>query len=342
MRGIRFPYASSRQTYWEMASRYGVLVAILLAVVVGSSILTPEVLQPSNLAGMSVFGVEVGLMAFGETLVILGGGGGIDLSVGAMYALSQTVLGAMFQAHYGVWTASVGALVMGSILGATNGFFICVLGIPAILVTLATLFAYDGLALVVANGVNISGFPPTFGVIGQSSIAGVPFQLLVIYIPVAVFLWYASTRAAYGYRLRLCGTNEVAARLAGINVRGVRFWAYVAAGLLSGVAGVIGTSRLLTARPDAGATANIEAITIAVLGGTAIFGGEGSISGTALATLVIALLGYSFGLANINSIIETGSVGGILIVAIWGQTALSSYSQRHRAGANALEASDRA
>lgn len=311
----------------ELISRYGVLFAILLVVLAVTESITPAVLAPSNLAGMSVFGVEVGLLALGETVVILGGGGGIDLSVGAMLAVSQVVLGVLFQAHVNVWIAALAALLAGVAMGTINGLFITVLGIPAILVTLATLYAYQGIALVLAKGVDISGFPPSFGILGQSRVLGIPFQLLVIYLPTAALLWYAISRSLYGYRVRLSGTNATAAFLSGINVGRTRFKGYVIAGLLSSMAAVIQTSRVVTARPDAGATANLAAITIAVLGGTSIFGGEGTVGGTVLATLVIALLSYSFALANINSVLETGIVGLILIVAIAGQLALKAFGR---------------
>ena len=117
----------------------------------------------------------------------------------------------------------------------------------------------------------------------------------------------------------LVGSNALAAQYSGISVNKVRLVAYVGAGLLSAVAGIIDASRLVTARPDAGSTANLAAITIAVLGGTKLQGGEGSIGGTILATLAITWLGYAFGLANINAVYEEGAVGIVLLLTIAAQ-----------------------
>lgn len=299
--------------------RHGFLLLILGLTLALGILLNPQLLTGGALAAVAVNGVEVGLMALGELLVIVGGDGGIDLSVGSMFALSEVILGVLVAHGLNVWLATAATLLAGILLGAVNGLGVTRLGIPAIITTLGTMYAYSGAALLLTHGVDISPFPASFGVLGQGTVAGIPVQLLFIYLPTVVVLGYGLTRTTFGWELYFVGTNARAAALAGLNPRRTRWWSYVLTGFLSALAGIIDASRLVTARPDAGAHANLAAITIAVLGGADLAGGRGDVSGTVLATAIITVLSYSFSLANVNSVLETGAVGVVLLVAIAGQ-----------------------
>jgi ribose/xylose/arabinose/galactoside ABC-type transport system permease subunit len=316
--------------YGETITRYGVLLVTLVVVLVLGEALAAGTLAPSNLAAMTTFGVPVGLMAFGETLVILGGGGAIDLSIGGLYPLAPVIAELLMTHHVPVWLAIATALVVGAAGGALNGLVVVGLGIPAIIVTLGTLYAYSGLAEVLANGVNLTGFPSSFSTIGQGTIGGIPDQFLLIYVPIAVVVWYVASRSLYAYRIRLSGTNPVAAYLSGVDVRATRFKAYVVSGLLAALAGIVESSLTMTADPlSGGGTTVFIVVTIVVLGGVDLFGGEGTIVGVALASLVMTVLGYSFDLANANSILETGLTGVLLILAILGRLSLVKYRRAH-------------
>ncbi|MHB1684419.1 MAG: ABC transporter permease [Bacilli bacterium] len=312
----------------KIGENYGVLILVLVFTVIGSNILQPGILSLQNVSSMITFGVEIGLIALGETLVILGGGGGIDLSVGSMYAVSQVVVGLLAQRNVNILLAVAAGLATGVAMGFINGLLVTRVKIPAIITTLATMYAFSGVALLLTDGIDVSAFPASYSFIGQGLIGGLPAQFVLLYIPAALLLWIVLSKTVYGQQLYLTGTNQLAAVLSGINVKQVRMWTYVITGFLTAVAGVVDSSRLVTARPDAGATANLAAITIAVLGGTSIFGGKGSVWGTAIATLVITLVSYSFSLANINSVIETGTIGGVLIVVILFQGYLARWFAR--------------
>jgi ribose/xylose/arabinose/galactoside ABC-type transport system permease subunit len=305
-------------------AQYGLLPLVLVVVLIVGEILAPGVLSVSNLASMTRFGVELGLLACAEMVVITAGGGGIDLSVASMAAVSQVVVALMFKDGMGMAVAIAVTLAVGLLMGAFNGLLVIGVGLPALIATIATLFAYGGLALVLSNGRNIADFPSSYLSIGQGHLLGLPVQFICIFVPVAIVLWFVTQRAKFGYELRLVGTNETAALLSGINVRRIRFSGYVLAGFLSAVVGIIDSSRFATARPTAGATDVLEAVTVAVLGGVDIFGGQGTIVGVVLATAVVTILGYSFGLATINSIIETGTIGLLLILVILGQNGLKA------------------
>jgi len=298
------------------------LLVLFLAIALGGFAATnPGILAPANLISMAVFAVEIGILALGQTFVICGGDGGVDLSVGAIAALSQVLLGIVL-AHHLPWPLAVAvALLAGLVMGLANGLAYAILRIPAIIVTLATMFAFYGLALVLTGGINIdlTASPRPFLAIGQGNVAGLPFQVLLIYIPAFLLCAWLQLFTAYGRRLYLTGTNDLAARLAGIRVGRIRCLTFVLAGLLAGLAGAVSAARLGTARPDAAETGNLLSIAIVVLGGADIFGGDGSVVGSALATIVIAVVDYGLSYNNFNPIYQAGVIGVILIASVTAQ-----------------------
>jgi len=293
------------------------LILVLALAFAGFALTTAEFATLYNVFNMTQYGVEIGLLALGETLVIISGGGSIDLSVGSMLSLSGVFMGLLtMRVGLNVWLAALLGILSGGLLGAINALFVTRIGIPALIVTLGTLYAYASAALVLTDTVPISGLPEHLFVLGQSKVLGVPFQVLMIFIPVALVLHVALRRTIFGRNLHAVGTNEVAARFAAINVGAVRFWVFTLAGLLAGLAAVVMTSRVASARPDAGVGYELQAITIAVLGGTSILGGEGTVLGTILGILVITVLSNGLQLASINPIWQLGAVGIVLVVTV--------------------------
>jgi len=293
------------------------LILVLALAFAGFALTTAEFATLYNVFNMTQYGVEIGLLALGETLVIISGGGSIDLSVGSMLSLSGVFMGLLtMRVGLNVWLAALLGILSGGLLGAINALFVTRIGIPALIVTLGTLYAYASAALVLTDTVPISGLPEHLFVLGQSKVLGVPFQVLMIFIPVALVLHVALRRTIFGRNLHAVGTNEVAARFAAINVGAVRFWVFTLAGLLAGLAAVVMTSRVASARPDAGVGYELQAITIAVLGGTSILGGEGTVLGTILGVLVITVLSNGLQLAGINPIWQLGAVGIVLVVTV--------------------------
>lgn len=298
------------------ATRPVLLLILFVLALGGFAVGHPEILSAPNLDSMAVYGVAIGIIALGQTLVICGGDGGIDLSVGAMAALSEVILGRMI--HTGIsWPlAVVLTLCVGTGLGLINAVAIGWFRIPPIIATLATLFGYNGLALVTTGGINIdlTHAAPLFLGIGQGFVGGVPFQLLCLYLPLLAIFIFVQHFSQYGRALYLAGSNQLAAHLAGVRVIRLRGAAYIATGAVSALAGIIDAAQLGTARPDDASDANLISIAIVVLGGTGIFGGTGSVIGTALATAVIAVIDYGLSYNNFNPIYQAGVIGIILIV----------------------------
>ncbi len=302
-------------------SRLLLLIVFLGVALGGYALIDLQILAAGNLTSMAVFAVEVGILALGQTFVICGGDGGVDLSVGAIAALSQVLLGLVLKDRLPWELGVLAALCAGAVMGLANGLAYAVLRIPSIIVTLATMFAFYGLALVFTGGINIdlTASPPSFLAIGQGSVIGLPFQVLLIYLPVFLACAYLQLFTAFGRGLYLTGTNDLAARLAGIGVNRIRCLTFVIAGVLAALAGVVSAARLGTARPDASETGNLLSIAIVVLGGADIFGGDGSVVGSVLATMVIAVVDYGLSYNNFNPIYQAGVIGVILITSVMAQ-----------------------
>ncbi|ALG12912.1 ABC transporter permease [Kibdelosporangium phytohabitans] len=238
--------------------------------------------------------VPLCLLGVAELLVIVSGRGGIDLSVGAMVSLVGMAFGFMVgDWHWPVWIAIIGAVLAGAVLGAVNGFLVAWLGVPALIATLATYYAFSSLALVSNDNAPISTQPVQDLHSLTSTVGQVPTQVFTFLLPCVVLAWLLANRTNYGRRLYAIGTNEAAARFAGLPVVKIRFRAYVLSGALSAVVAVITVAQFASARPDAGTVGNgmaLPAITIAILGGTAITGGIGRIGGVVIASLFVVWL----------------------------------------------------
>lgn len=299
-----------------LGNRIYFLLGLNVLVIIIMSMLSPYFLNAQNLLGMTRFGAVLAMVALGETLVILAGGGGIDLSIGSILSLSGILFGLMVKAGISLWLAAIAAIAIGGLFGALNGLTIAKWGLPPLIGTLGTMYAYGALALVLSKGIPISGFPKDFGFLGQGMILKIPVQVLLIVIPTFIILQYISSRTRFGRDIYLIGVNEHAARFAGISVTKIRFMLYVLDGVLAGAGAIIMSSYLMTARADVGNGLELQAITVAMLGGTNIMGGSGSLVGTMLAVLILTMVASGLQLANVNTIWQLAILGLILLIAV--------------------------
>ncbi|MEU8243134.1 ABC transporter permease [Actinoplanes missouriensis] len=275
--------------------------------------------------------VPLAMLGLAEMLVILSGRGGIDLSVGAIVSLAGMIFGFAYgEWGWPLWMAIIATAGFGALCGAINGFLVSYIGFPALIATLATFYAFKSIAIVINNQQPISTEPiqelfslsksVELPIIGQY-IPDVPLGIFTFLLPTVVAVWLLLARTAYGRRLYGIGTNDVAARWAGLPVRDTRFKAYVYAGLISGLVAVVTVAQFASARPDAGVSGNgmaLPAITIAVLGGVAITGGIGRVAGVVLATLLIVWLNAGILLAfigNEGSQYQLLALGAVLVFA---------------------------
>jgi ribose/xylose/arabinose/galactoside ABC-type transport system permease subunit len=299
-----------------LKARLLLLVCLWVVALVAMSVLSPYFLQASTLPYLLQYVPILGLLGLGQTLVILGGGPGIDLSVGSIVSLTGIFVGGLFSAGIGIWPACIAGLAFGGLLGLVNGVLINVLNIPSLMATLATMFAYGGVAIAVTQGAPIGGLPQSFSWLGQGTTFSMPNAFLFVLLPVAAILHVMLTRTTIGRHIVACGNDERAAHLSGLNVVRLRVGLYVLSGLLSALGSIISLSWFLAARPDAGKGMELLAVTIAVLGGTHIFGGTGGIPGTVIAILIITTLQIGLQLANVSAAWQLGIIGVMLIASV--------------------------
>jgi rhamnose transport system permease protein len=291
-----------------------ILIGILIAAVIILSFKSDRFLTAANLLNQTRFLSEVALLAVPMTFIIILGG--IDLSVGSMLALSAILLGFSWKSFgLPLWMAVGIGIAGGALAGFLNGLAIVCLGVPPLIVTLATLAIYRGLSLGISESRSVHGFPDSFAFWGSGDIAGVPVQ---VYVLVAVLI--ISTLVLAGTPMGRCiyaiGNNETAARFAGLRVGRIKLIAYTLSGLMAGVAGFIFTSRVTSTRADAATGLELDVIAAVVFGGTSIFGGRGTILGTALGVVIIQLLKNGLQLAGIRGEATVILIGTVLILSI--------------------------
>ena len=310
--------APARTPRWAaaVASQQAVLV-ILLLVEIGIFSLTAENFTSPYTAFLTLHvSIEVCLLAVALTPVIVTGG--IDLSVGSLLGLSAVVFGKIWRdAACPVWWAATATLGVGGIAGLLNGLLITRLRIPPLIVTLGTFSLFRGLAEGITRGFdNFTNFPPSFLDFGQGYIGRyVPVQLVVLPV-VAIAFWLLLHRTTVGRALVAIGFSSDGARHAGIPVERRVTLVYVLCGIVASLAAVVYVAHWGQAKADAGTGYELLAITAVVLGGTSIFGGRGSIVGTLLGWLTIAVLQQGITLSDRPKELAGILTGALLIGAI--------------------------
>ncbi len=285
----------------------------LFALFVVLSIASPYFLTATNLSSVIRQTAVINTMALGMTLVIVAGG--IDLSVGSILAFAG-VVGTMTMLDTGSVVLGIGVgIVCGTLWGCANGLMISILRIPPFIVTLGTLGIVRGLTLVVSGGLPVVGLPREHGFLGEGSVGPVPFVLVVLAGCAVVmhFLLHSTKLGRYTYAI---GSNEAAAVYAGIPVGRYKVAIYALCGLLTGLAGMIETSRLMTGQPTAGVSYELQVIAAVVIGGGSLSGGEGTVIGTLIGAFIMGLLSNGSDLLGVNPYWQQVIIGGIIILAV--------------------------
>jgi len=300
-----------------------VLIGILIIVVVALSFTSDRFLTPGNLLNQTRFLSEVALLTVPMTFIIILGG--IDLSVGSMMALSAVLLGFSWQSFgFPLWLAVCVALCGGALAGLLNGLVIVYLGVPPLIVTLATLAIYRGLSFGISESRSVNGFPDSFAFWGSGDIAGVPVQLYIL-IGVLIVSALALAGTPLGRSVYAIGNNETAARFTGLRVGRIKLLMYTFSGFMAGLAGFIFTSRVTSTRADAATGLELDVIAAVVFGGTSIFGGRGTILGTTIAVVIIQLLKNGLQLAGLRGESTVILIGTVLILSIL----LNQFLEKH-------------
>jgi rhamnose transport system permease protein len=291
-----------------------VLLVILIASLAVLALQSEQFLTTDNLLNQGRLMAEVGLVALPMTFIIVTGG--IDLSVGSMLGLSAIVLGYSWK-NLGLplEAAILVAILTGTAAGFVNGWFITRIRVPPLIMTLASLALYRGFAEGISQARSVRGYPDWFFWFGQGDLLGVPVQLWVLLVAFLV-CWVVLARTTFGRALYAIGHNETAARFSGIPVGRCKLVAYTLSGFMCGLAGFIFVSRVSTTRSDMGTGLELDVIAAVVLGGTSIFGGVGTIAGTAIGLILIQLLKNGLALTGVKGDATIIVIGTVLILSI--------------------------
>jgi rhamnose transport system permease protein len=310
----KLPTAGTTRFRALILSKEGVLFVILILAVLILSAFSEPFRSVSNILNQGRLLTEVGLVALPMTLIIITGG--IDLSVGSIFGLTAVILGYTWKnLGFPLELAIITALIGASVAGFVNGWFIVRVGVPPLIMTLATLAFYRGLAEGIALARSARGYPEWFYQLGQKDFLGVPTQLWLLIIA-AIIVSIILARTPFGRSLYAIGNNELGARFSGIPVDTYKLLIYTFSGFMSGLAGYIFVSRVSTTRSDMGTGLELDVIAAVVLGGTSIFGGSGSIPGTIIGVVLIQLLKNGLSLTGVTGDSTIIVIGVVLIFSI--------------------------
>lgn len=245
--------------------------------------------------------------------------GGIDLSVGAILALTSAFAASMITSGVPTLIAMFLGILIGGILGAVNGLIITKGGAAPFIASLATMTIFRGATYVFTNGNPITGKVMNdnfiFQFIGRGYFFGIPTPIIIMVIAFAV-LYFLLHKMAFGRKTYALGGNERAAFVSGIKVNLTKTWIYVISGIMSAAAGMILISRLSSAQPDAGTGFEMDAIAAVVLGGTSLAGGRGRLFGTLIGALIIGSLNNGMNLLGISSFYQQIVKGIVIVIAV--------------------------
>jgi rhamnose transport system permease protein len=311
--GTGFPY------WHELA-----LLALLAGLLAYAGLVNPRFLRLTSQINLASKVWELAILALPMTLIIITAG--IDLSVGATMALSAVVLGMSWRAGVPIGFAAALAVTTGLACGLLNGWFVAYVRVHPLIVTLATLSAYRGLAEGISSGEAVSKFPVAFADISKD-VAGLPIPG-VIFAVAAIVCAVVLAKTPFGRAVYAMGFNETACRFSGIPTKRIKLTLYALSGLAAGVAATLFVARRNTAKADVGDGMELDVITAVVLGGTSIFGGRGRVIGTVLGILLIHETREFVNWHWRNNVLIMLVIGVLLILSVLLNTLLTPRARR--------------
>jgi ribose transport system permease protein len=313
----------------EMIQKFAALGSLSILLLV-FSLTSNAFFTVSNGMSVALQVTSIGILGIAATCVIITGG--IDLSSGSVLALSGVMAALLVKAGVPVTLAMLGGVLTGAICGAVNGFCITRLRLPPFIATLGMMLIARGVALQITGARAISGLGESFGVLGNGVMfriesdtggpfpevifPGIPYPVILMFV-LAIVVSIMLSRTTFGRHIYAVGSNAEAARLSGVKVGRVTLLVYVLSGALSGLTGCVLMSRLVTAQPNEGVMYELDAIASAVIGGTSLVGGIGTISGTVIGSFVIGILRNGLNMNGVSSFIQQIIIGLVILMTVW-------------------------
>lgn len=317
---------------WE-----GLLLVLLIIVVLINVSQSPFYLRLTNQINLFQLSIEKIIVALAMTLIIINAE--IDLSVASVMGLSACVLAFLHEQGFPFGLAVVVALLTGVVCGLFNGVWVAYGRLPSLVVTLAGLIGYRGVARILIEDRSIGKFPEWFNALGQQPLVGpLPFAMVVFFVLLAltvIVLQYS----LFGRYIYVIGNSSDVARYSGVKVQRVKMILFVISGTVAALAGLLLAARLGAVRGSTAEGFELDIITMVLLGGVSIFGGSGTLTGVGLAILLILNLRNGMALVNITGNTQTGVIGAILILSVlvpnWGQNIRQLWNRQRLAHAEA-------
>lgn len=289
------------------------MLVILLVTTVVMANLSPYFLTGANFRAMAIGFSPTAIIAVGMAILLVSGG--FDLSVGAVLALSGTVVAKLMLAGWEQATAIVAVLLLGGLVGLINGFLVTKIRVNPLVATLGTLSAARGVSLVLTEGYSVIGLPQSFGTVGNEQLLSIPYMVVIMFVVVIVGdLALRHTR--YLRQVYYIGSNETAARLSGIPVDRVRIFTYMLTATLAALSGVMLASRLMAGTPTAASGMELQVLAASVIGGASLTGGEGSVLGAFLGVVFVGMISNAMTMLAVSIYWQQVVTGAILIIAV--------------------------
>ena len=313
--------ADNKKNFKEILQTYGALITLVVLVIV-LSIISEDFRQVDNFMKLLRQASVNGLIAFGMTGVILTGG--IDLSVGSTLAISSLGCAMMIKSGVDPVIAMIAAIIMGIFLGMISGLLVTKGRLQPFIATLITMTVYRGLTLILSGGKPVSGLIKSgdtslgavvFKGFGRGYVGPIPVPVITFFLFFVVFFFILS-KTVTGRRIYATGSNEKAAKLAGVNITKSKLFVYSASGFFASLAGLVVLSRLGSAQPTAGVGYELDAIAAVALGGTSMAGGRGKLYGTLIGILIIAVLSNGLNILDVNSYYQDVVKGLVILLAV--------------------------
>ena len=286
---------------------------IFIALVIVLTCLKPSFIQPSNLVNILKQASINGILSFGMMFVIIAGG--FDMSVGSTVAFAGIVAAMLGQGQYPLIVPLVLAMLAGLAVGVVNGVGVAIGDLPPFIMTLGTMTAVRGLALLISDGKPVTGISEEYRAVAANSIAGIP--MLAIFLVIVILICsFVLAKTVYGRRVYACGGNLQAARVSGINTSMIRISTFAIAGLLAGLSGFLMTSRVTIGQPTAAESYEMDAITACVVGGVSMSGGVGKPWGVVIGCLLITVITNGLDILGVSSHWQKIVKGLIIVLAV--------------------------
>ena len=312
---------TSRREWLERLLPFASVAALFIIL----SLSTRYFLTLANLSSVCRQTAVINIIALGMTLIMISGG--IDLSVGSVMGFAGICGTMLLQAGYPLLPSILGAMLAGAAWGLLNSLLITCLKVSPFIATLGTMGAARGLTLVITNGMPIVRLPDSFGNLGDGNVLRVvptPLAILVVLVLLTGFILKYTRLGRYAYAI---GSNVEAARYSGIPIRMYLLAIYSFCGALTGLAGMIESSRLMTGQPTAGEGYELRVIAAVVIGGASLSGGEGTVAGTVAGAFLIGLISNGSNLLGVSPFWQQVVIGAVIVFAV----AVDEFRKRRRA-----------